>query len=314
MTFEVTHKKIVATPDVPTTSMVRPTDWNNSHKIIISAGVVGRRPETGNGEPELLPIYVDALGNVQFDMTGSALLPKGTTGQRSDPPSDGMIRYNTTTLRVEAYVNGVWVDLVTSSDWKVPTGTYIYTFAKGAKPGWVEAFGEIGHPDSGAGNRANLDTLDLYVMLWETYPDSFVAVAGGRGASAEEDFFALKKLMLPDLREQVVAAGSNLGEADMIPGWEISNDKLKDGPTGGFGAVVDIGTAAGTKGHQLTVDELAAHSHELPDTPSTDTPSTASVAGAPWFGNTTVSTAETGGDDAHNNVQPTVLLNALIKL
>lgn len=46
--------------------------------------------------------------------TDSILVPRGTTGQRSGSPIDGMIRYNTTTLKMEAYQNGSWVDMVNS--------------------------------------------------------------------------------------------------------------------------------------------------------------------------------------------------------
>lgn len=43
--------------------------------------------------------------------TGAAQLPAGTTAQRPGTPVAGMIRLNTTTNKVEAYVNGTWADL-----------------------------------------------------------------------------------------------------------------------------------------------------------------------------------------------------------
>lgn len=48
--------------------------------------------------------------------TGAAILPLGTTAQRPSSPTNGMIRYNTTTTKVEAYQNGGWVNYALSYD------------------------------------------------------------------------------------------------------------------------------------------------------------------------------------------------------
>ena len=45
--------------------------------------------------------------------TDALALPVGTTGQRPGSPLDGMIRYNSTTPVLEAYVNGAWTTLTT---------------------------------------------------------------------------------------------------------------------------------------------------------------------------------------------------------
>lgn len=41
-------------------------------------------------------------------------IPTGTTAQRPASPANGMIRYNTTTTKLEGYENGSWADLVQS--------------------------------------------------------------------------------------------------------------------------------------------------------------------------------------------------------
>ncbi|HEU0117855.1 MAG TPA: hypothetical protein VFR09_04405 [Alphaproteobacteria bacterium] len=46
--------------------------------------------------------------------TNSMLLPVGTTGQRPGTAANGMLRYNSTTPAVEAYVNNAWTSLATS--------------------------------------------------------------------------------------------------------------------------------------------------------------------------------------------------------
>jgi hypothetical protein len=50
-------------------------------------------------------------GNVTMSSTGFALLPAGTTAQRSASPANGMIRYNTTSNVLESYINGVWTTI-----------------------------------------------------------------------------------------------------------------------------------------------------------------------------------------------------------
>lgn len=67
--------------------------------------------------------------------------------------------------------------------------------------GWVRGNARtIGSAGSGATERANDDTEDLYVILWNRLSNSVCPVSGGRGASAAADFAANKTLGLPDLR------------------------------------------------------------------------------------------------------------------
>lgn len=57
--------------------------------------------------------------NPVFTGTGSITLPRGSTAQRSVSPVNGMIRYNTTTNNLEAYINGTW-EIITTA-----TGTFV---------------------------------------------------------------------------------------------------------------------------------------------------------------------------------------------
>lgn len=50
--------------------------------------------------------FIDTSGN-----TGVVSLPSGTTNNRPTVVN-GMIRYNTTTARVEAYLNDAWANIV----------------------------------------------------------------------------------------------------------------------------------------------------------------------------------------------------------
>ena len=49
-----------------------------------------------------------STGNVGVAGTGSLVLPAGTTGQRPGTPSDGMLRFNTTSSSLEFYGNSNW--------------------------------------------------------------------------------------------------------------------------------------------------------------------------------------------------------------
>lgn len=54
-------------------------------------------------------VVINGSQIVNFVSTGAVKIPFGTTAQRPANPVNGMIRYNTTTLRVEGYANNTWV-------------------------------------------------------------------------------------------------------------------------------------------------------------------------------------------------------------
>ena len=58
--------------------------------------------------------FLEVEGNLRVDSTGYVQLPVGTTAQRPSSPSVGMIRYNSTNGKVEAYVPGKEGELWTS--------------------------------------------------------------------------------------------------------------------------------------------------------------------------------------------------------
>lgn len=159
--------------------------------------------------------------------------------------------------------------------------------------GWVRAHGgSIGSAASGATERANADTLALYVMLWENWSAN-ITVDGGAGSTAEADFAANKKLTLPDLRGQVVAAKTTAGT---------------------FGG--DLGASIGAEGHTLTEAELpviAAHQHSAPFSTTNFgvlSGGDLSVPNEPTSG-TTEAAGGFGGGGSHNNVQPTRLVGSI---
>lgn len=173
------------------------------------------------------------------------------------------------------------------------TGDLKPTFKTIADAGWVILDdGTIGNAASGASTRANADTEALFTLLWDNILDTWAPVSTGRGASAAADFAANKTITLP------LVLGRALG-------------------TAGTGATLTaraLGENLGAETHQLTTAELPSHAH------TTQRDSVASGAATNRFrsgavtNSGTVSTSSVGSNTAHNNVQPTLFVNWMIKL
>ena len=93
--------------------------------------------------------------------------------------------------------------------------------------------------------------------------------------------------------------------------WELEEDGtalVSKSATEGSKFNADIGTIVGSETHTLTVDELAEHNHALGIGSST------LVNGGTWYGVYTATegpliSQKTGGNQAHNNVQPSKIVN-----
>lgn len=175
------------------------------------------------------------------------------------------------------------------------TGDAKLTLKTAADDGWIMADdGTIGDASSGASNRANADTEDLYALLWTNLPDAVAPVAGGRGASSAEDFAAHKPIQV----------GTIVGRALAVAG------------TGSGLTARALGDIAGEETHQLTVDEMPSHGHGLQDRGGYDDNAgqylDASTDNGRALSDTIIE--EAGGDQPHNNMQPTTFLNVMIKL
>lgn len=129
----------------------------------------------------------------------------------------------------------------------VRTGTIKPTYTDTAQSGWILIDdGSIGNADSGATTRANSDTKDLFIMLWNEISNTYAPVSGGRGSSALEDFNANKTLTLPPICGRLFA-GSGQGTG--------LTSRTK-------------GDTAGEEVHTITEDEMAEHTHYIPGTGS----------------------------------------------
>jgi microcystin-dependent protein len=70
---------------------------------------------------------------------------------------------------------------------------------------------------------------------------------------------------------------------------------------------VNLGDAGGTETHTLTTAQLASHQHTVPYAPG------GSPGGGSGCGGGTGNTGSAGSGNAHQNTQPTVVLNYIIK-
>jgi microcystin-dependent protein len=147
-----------------------------------------------------------------------------------------------------------------------------------------------------------------------TYADLFSAVGTTYGVGDGSSTFGI-----PDLRGRAIAGQDDMGGS--------SANRLT-GQTGGVNGD-DLGAGGGAETHVITEAQLAAHAHLIAaDAEGSDTYPTASnyiakkgvwgsnnnyqfsgTATTPTLGLTT----SVGDDTAHNNVQPTFILNYIIK-
>lgn len=95
-------------------------------------------------------------------------------------------------------------------------------------PGWLSMQDEsIGNAGSGATQRANMDTFQLYKTLWDAVSQTWAPVSGGRGSSAVADFLAGKTLTMPRTLGRVLGgAGVGAGIAATQLG-ELRGDETK---------------------------------------------------------------------------------------
>lgn len=213
-----------------------------------------------------------------------------------------------------------------SSSAITPTGTMLDYFGTTSPTGYILASGNtIGSAASGATERANADTSALYTLLWDSYSNTILPIqdsagsATTRGASAAADFAANKRLPVPDLRGRIAVGKDNMGGT--------TANRITTAGSGIDGTV--LGASGGAQTHTLVTGEMPVHTHIQN---SHTHPMTTAFGGAgaemPRGGATaqgsslinfptdatTATNQNAGSGNAHNNTQPSWVVNKIIKL
>jgi uncharacterized membrane protein len=258
----------VATPATPTAAILSPIWQKFSSSIVV--------PSTGG----------NSLGTCHNDYTALVIrMPIDQTCNVSH--TNAQIAIGNTDFPYDLLVP----ELVATQIFKTKTGTIKQMLGIQYEPGWVMMNnGSIGSPTSGATSRANIDAFSLYAFLWTNVVDTFAPVAGGRGASATDDFSANKLMTLPPTAGRAMLC---IGDS-----------------AGGLGAWI-IGEYGGVDLYALTVGQLPAHGH---DYTSPNTPGASGVGGNGFIGVGTAATTNTGSNEPFGLTQTSMAMNWYIKL
>lgn len=240
-----------------------------------------------------------------FYVGGSERFRIGTSGEFGI----GGANYGTSGQVFTSNGSGVAPSWQTPASTGAPTGSVFDYVGTTAPTGYVLLSGRtIGSGSSGATERANSDTQTLFELLWNSMTNTEAPVSGGRGASAAADFSANKTITLPDARGRVIAGKDNMGGT--------TASRLTSGGSGITGTT--LGTSGGVQTHTLTAGEsgLPSHSHSINGSVYTAGGSTIVGGGGTeaFTGGVIGNAGPSSASSAHQNTQPTLVLNKIIKL
>jgi len=188
-------------------------------------------------------------------------------------------------------VNTRW-ELLNPAATGFSTGDVKTTLKTTADPGWVMMNdGTIGDASSGASARANSDTQALFMLLWNNVSDTNCPMPGGRGASAAADWATHHQITLPKMLGRALAsAGAGSGLTSRA-----------------------LAAILGEETHTLTPTEMPSHTHTT-DAVTAGSSSYNTGSGSTFLDEKIITSSSAGSDGPHNNMQPTIFLNFMIKL
>ena len=206
----------------------------------------------------------------------------------------------------------------------IPTGLLAPYFGATAPTGWVLCDGStIGDMSSGA-DQMSATYQTLFEFLWNNFGNSTIAVVGGRGISAAADWAAHKEITLPDMRGRtpvgVETSETSSGRIDLAL---ITGGASAVCATGGSDMVALTTSLIPEHHHTLMVD--GAGSNISGNRSSTNAIYSDGDSGnannyracltstyiTPTIGKS--GPAGTGSDPEHNNMQPFMLVNYILK-
>ena len=223
-----------------------------------------------------LPVTNGGTGVTTSTGTGANVLSASPalTGTPTSPTAANGT--NTTQIATTAFVQ-----TAVGSLGGVPSGSVSAYAGSSAPSGWLLCSG-------GAVSRATYAAL--FAIIGTTY-------GAGDGSTT---------FNLPDLRGRVAAGVDNMGGS--------AANRITAAGSGITGTT--LGASGGSETHTLTEAQLAAHTHTYSNKiAATDSIYNSTGSTSAMQSLTTVSTAtsSTGSNQAHNNTQPTIMLNYIIK-
>ena len=296
--------------------------WNGTTLTEVAAQTVAGFTIPSAGQNRVDRIVLNSLTGVASRIAGTAVTGSPTATAPAITAGSIPVCQVVISSADTAVLNSMITDercLVTTTS-AFNTGDVKITLKTTADSGWVLMDDKtIGNAASGATGRANADTVDLFTLLWNNTNNTDCPVTGlgspiaDRGASAAADFAANKMIALPKALGRALATyGSGSGLTART-----------------------LGQTTGVETHPLTTAELATHSHGVTDAGHVHNhisiwqSPTSSTSGYVMWGdsagqsgqqqtadnNTTgISINNNGSGTAHQNMQPTLFLNTMIKL
>lgn len=147
----------------------------------------------------------------------------------------------------------VEVDVTVDPISTVQTGMIHAEMVNATKAGYVRLNGRtMGNSSSSGTERANDDSEDLFVYLWNNLIDAIAPVSGGRGGSGAADFAANKTIGLPSWQGAVPTGLDDMGAAagSFFAGLTFSS-----------GSSIIPGSLIGSNSLVIVTANLPAHSH-----------------------------------------------------
>jgi hypothetical protein len=134
----------------------------------------------------------------------------------------------------------------------VPTGTTLDFMLATLPAGYIWAVGSIGNTGSGGSALVGPTAHDLFVGIWNSYPNTTAPVApGGRGTDAETDWNANKNISVGDFRGRTKVARDAMGTfgaAGVITNATAYPDGVTLGAYGGVQLLSGVGLSASSSG------------------------------------------------------------------
>lgn len=286
-------------------------EWNRSHTTVTSSGTSSAYTVSHTTNPAALVHGLGCSFKVHTDCGADATLKWGSLTAKTikKMTSDGLVNLITGDLQADHHAKveydsdedafvllNVFTVPTTVTGFLVPTGA-VMPYAGTTEPtGWLFCYGQA--------------------VSRTTYADLFTAISTTYGVGDGSTTFNL-----PDLRGRAVAGKDDMGG--------VSANRLT--AIGGVGGDV-LGTTGGLEDHTLTSAQMPTHTHFIAaavdaaaasvslsttnrmareNNSSTDTHDY-SLHGVSTGASVGLS-GETGSGSAHNNVQPTIILNYVIK-